>query len=34
MSNALAFLLTFTVIYGVFFAIILSPKGRKWMNEV
>ena len=31
--DALIFLGLLTVFFGVFFAIILSPKGQKWMDE-
>ena len=32
--HALFFLGVVAVIFAVIFAVLLSPKGQKWMNEV
>ena len=31
--DALIFLGTITVLFGIVFAVLLSPKGQKWVNE-
>ena len=31
--NALVFLGTFTVLFSIVIAVLLSPKGQKWMNK-
>ena len=31
--NTLIFLGMFTVLFGIVFAVLLSPKGQKWVNK-